>query len=185
MCQAHTESPQLCPTLCDPMDCSPPGSSVHGILQTRTLKWAAMPSCRGSSQPGLNLHLLSLLNWQVGSLPLAPPGKPYMRYCNPNYTDSLNPCRYPQCSCLENPMDRGAWRATVHGVTESRTQLRRLSMRLTHSKCFRNVSYDYGCCCRNADLFWLTFPTSGPFTMRLKAHISTSSFLSLLMAQRH
>ena len=33
---------QLCPTLCDPMDCSPPGSSVHGILQARTLEWVAI-----------------------------------------------------------------------------------------------------------------------------------------------
>ena len=43
--------PQSCPTLCDPMDCSPPGSSVHGILQARILEWVAMPSSRGSSQP--------------------------------------------------------------------------------------------------------------------------------------
>ena len=42
---------QLCPTLCDPRDCSPPGSSVHGILQATTLEWAAMPSSRGSSRP--------------------------------------------------------------------------------------------------------------------------------------
>ena len=35
---------------CDPMDCSPPGSSVHGILQVRTLKWVATPSSKGSSQ---------------------------------------------------------------------------------------------------------------------------------------
>ena len=42
---------QSCPTLCDPMDCSPAGSSVHGILQARILEWAAMPSSRGSSQP--------------------------------------------------------------------------------------------------------------------------------------
>ena len=34
---------QLCPTLCNPMDCSPPGSSIHGILQARTLKWVAYP----------------------------------------------------------------------------------------------------------------------------------------------
>ena len=32
---------QLCPTLCDPMDCSPPGSSVHGILQARILEWVS------------------------------------------------------------------------------------------------------------------------------------------------
>ena len=42
---------QLCLTLCDSMDCSPPGSSVHGILQARVLEWVAMPSSRGSSRP--------------------------------------------------------------------------------------------------------------------------------------
>ena len=38
-------------TLCDPMDCSLPGSSVHGILQARILEWVAIPFCRESSQP--------------------------------------------------------------------------------------------------------------------------------------
>ena len=38
-------------TLCDPMDCSPPGSSIHGILQTRILEWVVMPSSRWSSRP--------------------------------------------------------------------------------------------------------------------------------------
>ena len=47
----HAQSLQSCPTLCSPMDCSPPGSSVHGILQARTLEGVAMPSSRGSSQP--------------------------------------------------------------------------------------------------------------------------------------
>ena len=42
---------QSCLTLCNPMDCSPPGSSVHGILQVRILEWVAMPSYKGSSQP--------------------------------------------------------------------------------------------------------------------------------------
>ena len=42
---------QSCPTLCNPMDCSLPGSSVYRILQARVLEWVAMPSCRGSSQP--------------------------------------------------------------------------------------------------------------------------------------
>ena len=45
------------------MDCSPPGSSVHGILQARILEWVAMPSSQGS-----NLHFLHLLHWQAGSL---------------------------------------------------------------------------------------------------------------------
>ena len=41
----------LCLTLCDPMDCSLPSSSVHGILQARILEWVAMPSSKGYSQP--------------------------------------------------------------------------------------------------------------------------------------
>ena len=42
---------QLCPTLWDPIECSPPGSSVHGVLQARILEWVAMPLSRGSSRP--------------------------------------------------------------------------------------------------------------------------------------
>ena len=38
-----------CPTLCDPMDCSPAGSSVYGIIQERILEWVAIPFSRGSS----------------------------------------------------------------------------------------------------------------------------------------
>ena len=41
----------MCPSLCNPMDCSPPGSSVHGILQARILEWAAISFTRGSSWP--------------------------------------------------------------------------------------------------------------------------------------
>ena len=44
-------APQWCPTLCDPMGCSPPGSSVHGLLQARILEWVATSSSRGSSKP--------------------------------------------------------------------------------------------------------------------------------------
>ena len=47
----HAKSLQLCPTLCSPMDCNLPGSSVHGILQARILEWVTMPSSRGSSPP--------------------------------------------------------------------------------------------------------------------------------------
>ena len=42
---------QLCSTLCDPVDCSAPGSSVHGIFQARTLEWVAISSSKGSSGP--------------------------------------------------------------------------------------------------------------------------------------
>ena len=47
----NRNTPQLCPTLCDSMDYSPPGSSVHGILQARILEWVAIPFSRGSSWP--------------------------------------------------------------------------------------------------------------------------------------
>ena len=42
---------QFCPTVCDPMDCSLPGSSVHVIFQARKLEWVAIPFSRISSQP--------------------------------------------------------------------------------------------------------------------------------------
>ena len=48
--RAHSGA-QSCPTLCDPMGCSPPGSSVQGISQARILEWVAISFSRGSSQP--------------------------------------------------------------------------------------------------------------------------------------
>ena len=45
------EVAQSCPTLCNPMDCSPPGSSIHGIFQARVLGWVAISFSRESSQP--------------------------------------------------------------------------------------------------------------------------------------
>ena len=51
------ESLQPCPTLYSPVDCSPPGSHVHEILQTRILEWVAMPSSRASSWPGDWTHI--------------------------------------------------------------------------------------------------------------------------------
>ena len=76
------KSLHLCLTLCDPMDCSPPGSSVHGILQARILEWIAMFSSRGSSQSrgGIQVSLCHLC-WQAGSLP---PGKPLQLEVLPN-----------------------------------------------------------------------------------------------------
>ena len=65
-------------TLCTwlPVDYSLPDSSVHGLVQARILEWVAVSSSRGSFQPRNRTHISCLLHWQVGSLPLAPPGKP-------------------------------------------------------------------------------------------------------------
>ena len=69
----HAKLLQSCPTLCNPMHCSPPGSSVHGILQAKLLEWVAMPFCSGFSPPRDWTHTSCLLQWQALSLP---PGKP-------------------------------------------------------------------------------------------------------------
>ena len=67
---------QLCPTLHNSMNCSPPGSSVHGILQARMLEWVAISFSRGIFlSQGLNPHLLGLLCWQAESVPSEPPRK--------------------------------------------------------------------------------------------------------------
>ena len=49
--ESESEVTQSCPTLCDPMDCSLPGSSVHGIFQVIVLEWIAISFSRGSSLP--------------------------------------------------------------------------------------------------------------------------------------
>ena len=70
------------PTLCDPMDCGPPGSSVHRTLQARTLKWLPCPP--PGDLPRLGDRTCVFFVWPPalagGSLPLAPPGKPLTLY---------------------------------------------------------------------------------------------------------
>ena len=111
-----------CPTSCDPVDCSPPGSSIHGISQARILEWVAISFSRGSSQPMDQTHVLCLLHWPANSLLLS-------------HQISPSPLPYPKATCgegngtplqysgLENPMDGGAWWAAVHGVAKSQTWL--------------------------------------------------------------
>ena len=67
---------KLCPTIYDPMDWSPPGSSVHEILQARILEWVAISYSRGSCWPRDGTLVSRLLHWQAGSLLLVSPGKP-------------------------------------------------------------------------------------------------------------
>ena len=79
---------QSCPTLCNPMDWSPPGSSIHGILQARILEWVVISSSRGSSQPRGRTHISCIscngrqvlyhcATWEAHSpLPIHPSGLP-------------------------------------------------------------------------------------------------------------
>ena len=64
---------QLCLTLCDIMDCSPPSSSVHGISQARIRQWVAISCSRRSSQLRIEPESPA---WQADSLPSESPGKP-------------------------------------------------------------------------------------------------------------
>ena len=114
------------------MNCSPPGSSVHGILQARILEWVAISSSRGSSQPidRTRLSEIEIFIRQLKGLPGHSGSKESA--CNAGDPGSIpgsirspgegngNPLQY---SGLENSMDRGAWQATVHGVAKSQTQL--------------------------------------------------------------
>ena len=71
-----TKSLQSCPNLCNPMNCSPPGSSVHGTLQARTLEWIFMLSSRYF--PNSRMELASLKSTTLADVffTTSPPGKP-------------------------------------------------------------------------------------------------------------
>ena len=72
----HAKSLQLCLTLCDLMDCSPPGSSVHGISQARILEWVTISSSRGASQPRGWTHISCISCIGSRFFTTEPPGKP-------------------------------------------------------------------------------------------------------------
>ena len=72
----HAKVLQVCPTLCNPMDCCPPGSAVHGILQARILEWVAAPLPGALPDPGIELIYLHLLHRRQVLYPLNHLGSP-------------------------------------------------------------------------------------------------------------
>jgi len=85
----HAKSLQSCPTLCMPMDCSPPGSSIHGDSPGKNTGVNCHALLQGTFQTQVsNPRLLCLLYWQVGSLPLMP-GKG-MEYANSAQTCQIS-----------------------------------------------------------------------------------------------
>ena len=85
---------QLCSIPCDPIACSPSGSSAHGIFQARILERGTISCSRGSSQPRERTHISCLPYWQVDSSHWAPPRKPTRVYKlnQRNKHDSLPLC---------------------------------------------------------------------------------------------
>ena len=73
------KSPQLCSTLWNPMDCSPSGSSVHGILQARILEWVVRPSSRESSWPRDGTSISCVICIAGGCFTTEQLGKPYVK----------------------------------------------------------------------------------------------------------
>ena len=141
---------QSCLALCNPMGCSLPGSSVHGIFQAKKLEWVAIFLLQGifptpRLNPGL-LHCRQILYRlsskgspsQVALVVKKNKTKQKKNKKTPANAGGIrdmglisglgrspggehsNPLQYP---CLENPTDRGAWRATVHEAAKSRTRL--------------------------------------------------------------
>ena len=115
--KSESEVAQLCLTLSDPMDCSLPGSSVHGIFQARVLEWGAIAFSNTEysvCQSWASQVVLVVKNLpanagdirDVGSIPASgrSPGE-----------GNGNPLQY---SCLENPINRGAWWAIVCRISK-------------------------------------------------------------------
>ena len=150
--KSEKEVAQLCQTLSDPMDCSPPASSVHGLFQSRVLERVAIAFSR-VRLPGFNPWVEKIpwrrewrRQWQP--TPVLLPGKSHGRRRLVGYSpwgleesDTTERLHFQfslscmgegngnplQCSCLKNPRDRGAWWAAVYGVAQSRTRLKPLS----------------------------------------------------------
>ena len=99
---------QSCPTLCNPMNCSPPGFSIHGILQARILKWGAIPFSRVSSRP----RAWTQVSWVAG------------RFLTIWATTEalILPCTLLLQSCLTlcNPMGYSLPGSTAHGIFQAR-----------------------------------------------------------------
>ena len=110
------KSLQSCPTLCDPVDRSPPGSSVCGILQAGVLEWVAIPFSRGPSRLRDRTCMFYVsLQCQAGSLLLVPPGKP-KKHSQKIVVVELISCVQVFC----DPMDCSPPGSSVHGIPQAR-----------------------------------------------------------------
>ena len=120
---AAAKSLQSCPTLCDPMDCSPPGFSVHGILQARTLEWVAI-SFSNAWMWKVKVKLLSRVRLLVTPWTTAYQAPPSMGFSGQQYWSGVplpSPKTAQLCSTLCNPVDYSPPGSSVHGIFQART----------------------------------------------------------------
>ena len=116
------KSTQLCPTLCDPMECRRPGLPVHHQL----LEFTQLMSVE-LVMPSNHLILCCLLLSCLQSFPASGSLSMSQFFTSGGQCIGISASTSVHCSCLENPRDGGAWWAAVYGVAHSRTRLKRLS----------------------------------------------------------
>ena len=111
------KSLQSCPALCDTLDCIPPGSSVLGDSSGKNTGVSCHDLLQGIfPTQEMNLHLLGLLHWQAGSLPLAPPARP-----NEKPAAAAAAAKSLQsCPTLCNPIDGSPPGSPVPGILQAR-----------------------------------------------------------------
>ena len=138
----HGKSHQFCPTLCNPMNCSPPGSSAHQILPARTLEWIVVPSSRGASQPrdwtrisyvfhvdrqvfyhstsweALTLHPMPLFHPDC-VIPFSPLHALRHPACTDGHSGLLHPCDPKPCSFLQRSLDTPPFLHTLIALARS------------------------------------------------------------------
>ena len=102
----------ICAQLFDPMDCSPPCSSVHGISQARILERVAISSSKGSSRPKDWTYIFCIVGWFFTT---EPSGKPYRRVA------AAAAKSFQSCPTLCNPIDSSLPGSPVPGILQTRT----------------------------------------------------------------
>ena len=139
--KAWSEVTQSCPTLCDPVDCSPPGSSVHGILQARILEWVAISFSRGSSQPRDQTQVSRIAGrcfnlWATSEAPKAQWSPPISTPCFMNFHTT---------ACLPDKLDLFLLKKCVFPLPSSSWQSSPSSHQATV------ISVFLGCHCKFAE----------------------------------
>ena len=139
--KSASEVSQSCLTLSNPMDCSPPGSSVHGIFQARVLEWGAIAFSE-------SMNIMYVMTSLVAQLVKNPSAMWKTWAQSLGWEEPLEEGMATHSSILawrilmdrglvwRIPMDRGAWQATVHRVAKSQTQLSDWAHNGSHKRLF-------------------------------------------------